>query len=346
MGHPFQVTKKAFLGSGSALIILAALFVAARLVGGHRKFGKFSISDYISVSAILFLTGTFIIFNLTTDALNDPHTSLYYLLQLGTASTLIAAAATWTAKSPILFVYIQLFGIKQWLRVISYGVLIVTFLFLLSWNSYVAAICNPTGRDNLTEMVLKCTSVTATGGVIVGVIGVVTDIIILVLPLPIILRLNLPLRKRVGIIGVFLTGTFALAASAVSVYFRWASLSGLPVDYRAATTWNIIELSIAIMVGCVPAAYAFWMAYAINSVIFSRISAVVSLLSVNRWSNSKTSRTQSQPGGYYIPDERSENDIIHPCGVLDDRRSKDKGPTITTLDDTSQISLHRLSTGK
>ncbi|KAI0481796.1 hypothetical protein F4859DRAFT_435861 [Xylaria cf. heliscus] len=343
----FQITRQGFIGSGTALIIVAALFVAARLVGGYKKTRKFVGSDYISVSAILFLIGTFIIFNLTTDALTDPNTSLYHLAQIGTASTLVAAAATWTAKSPILFLYIQLFGIKTWLRLISYCILVVTFLFLLGWNAYVAATCNPNGRENLPAIVMKCTSVTALGGLIVGVISVVTDIIIIVLPLPIILRLNLPLGKRVGIIGVFLTGIFGLAASATSLYFRWASHSGLQVDYRAAATWTVIELSIAIIVGCVPAAYAAWVAYAINTTIFSRISAIVSLLSVNRSGQSKASQaaSHSSPSGGNSNRGEPSNEFAHPYGLLDDSSSKTKARIVTTSHN-DHISLRELKPGK
>ncbi|KAI3317913.1 hypothetical protein HD806DRAFT_513629 [Xylariaceae sp. AK1471] len=344
----FQVTKKSFLGSGIALIVIAALFVAARIVGGYKKARKVTVSDYLAISAIIFLTGTFVIFDLTTDALTDPTTSLYRLAQIGTASTLIAGASTWTAKSPILFLYIQLFGVKTWVRLTSYAVLIVTFLFLLGWNAYVAATCSPLGRDNLVEVVTNCSSVTARGGLIVGVIGVVTDIIILVLPLPIILKLNLPFGKRIGIVGVFLTGIFALAASATSLYFRWASSSGLPVDYRAATTWTIIELSIAIMVGCVPAAYAAWVSYAVNSALFSRLSALVSLLSVNRSVRSKTSQEWSRSGpsaGDSNRDGPSTEYTHHPYGVIVESNATKKGQTSATFHDVDQISLEEMRKG-
>ena len=40
----------------------------------------------------------------------------------------------------------------------------------------------------------------------VGVFGVISDIYILVLPIPTTLKLNLPLRKRLGVIAIFMIG--------------------------------------------------------------------------------------------------------------------------------------------
>lgn len=128
------------------------------------------------------------------------------------ASTLIAGTATWLAKAPILFLYIQLFGIKQYIRMTSYAVLVITALLAIGLNSWVAATCNPNGTDptEILEKLNHATTVTSTSGVTTGGIGVVTDVIILVLPIPVILKLNLPLAQRISLMAVFLTGILSV----------------------------------------------------------------------------------------------------------------------------------------
>ena len=62
----------------------------------------------------------------------------------------------------------------------------------------------------------------------------IADVIILVLPVPVILKLQMATPKKVGLSVVFLTGAFAIVASAVSLYYKWGSFKGTSTDLTSA----------------------------------------------------------------------------------------------------------------
>ena len=43
-------------------------------------------------------------------------------------------------------------------------------------------------------------------GITQGAVGVATDFVVLCLPIPVVWRLQLPLRKKLGILAIFMTG--------------------------------------------------------------------------------------------------------------------------------------------
>ncbi len=121
------------------------------------------------------------------------------------ATSVIPGFAAWTAKAAVLFLYIEMFGIKVFIRVVSYTTLTITFLFNLILTACIATVCSPTQQEALIVLP-KCQQIASQGGIATGVIALVTNIIVLVLPLPVIFHLRLSLAKRIGLAAVFLSG--------------------------------------------------------------------------------------------------------------------------------------------
>ncbi|KAI1090079.1 hypothetical protein F5B19DRAFT_464583 [Rostrohypoxylon terebratum] len=167
------------------------------------------------------------------------------------------------SKTPLLVLYLKTFGVKQWLRITSYATLVISLIIFLTTTAIVGAICS---RKVVTEddifLLETCLKTTVSVGVAQGSTAVVTDIITILLPLPAIAGLNLPFHKKIGIALVFLTGTFAIAASAISLYFKSLSLAGHSTALIITLFCTIIECSLAIIVGCAPAIRTCWYAYA------------------------------------------------------------------------------------
>ncbi|KAI0843639.1 hypothetical protein F5Y06DRAFT_291558 [Hypoxylon sp. FL0890] len=109
-----------------------------------------------------------------------------------------------------------------------------------------------------TSFLDQCINTTVSAGVANGATAVITDVIIIVLPLPIIAGLRLPLHKKIGLAIIFLTGIFAIVASAISLWFKSMSLAGNSTAFAPTLFCTIIECSLAIMVGCAPALIACW----------------------------------------------------------------------------------------
>jgi hypothetical protein len=112
----------------------------------------------------------------------------------------------WCSKAPILFLYMTLFGIKRHMRISCYIVLVILGIAVIAAAAVTSASCNP-GNDAISqEFILKCSSVGSTSGVALGVVSVIVDIIIFILPLASIWRLQLPKIKKVGLAIMFTTG--------------------------------------------------------------------------------------------------------------------------------------------
>ncbi|KAI0884950.1 uncharacterized protein GGS22DRAFT_188228 [Annulohypoxylon maeteangense] len=180
------------------------------------------------------------------------------------------------SKTPLLILYIRLFGVKNWLRIISYVTLVVYLIPSLTTVIVVGATCSRSvaAIDDI-YILEKCLETTLSVGVVNGSTAVITDIIVILLPLPVIARLSLPFYKKVGIAMVFLTGIIAIFASAISLYFKSMSLAGHSTTLVATLFCTIIECSLAIIVGCVPAVRACWSSYKMSD-LHSRIKVAFS----------------------------------------------------------------------
>ncbi|KHO10740.1 hypothetical protein MAA_11649 [Metarhizium robertsii ARSEF 23] len=83
--------------------------------------------------------------------------------------------------------------------------------------------CSPTGSSHLDFLAAffssKC-SRTRSLVVIQGIGNVVTDVFLLVLPLPVVWTLRIPLGRKLGVSCMFLVGLSACASSAMGLYYR------------------------------------------------------------------------------------------------------------------------------
>lgn len=59
-----------------------------------------------------------------------------------------------------------------------------------------------------------------------GVINCASDLLTTVLPIPIVMRLQMPLRQRIGVCVLLCLGFIVTIAGVVRTYFIWKSLMG------------------------------------------------------------------------------------------------------------------------
>ncbi|KAI1445751.1 hypothetical protein F5Y02DRAFT_100098 [Annulohypoxylon stygium] len=185
--------------------------------------------------------------------------------------TTLSACTMYLSKTPLLILSARVFGVKKWLRITSYATLVTSFIVFLATTAVVDATCSQkVVTDEDIFLLGDCLKITVSVGVVNGSTAVVTDIIIILLPLPVIAGLNLPFHKKIGIAVVFLTGIFAIAASAISLYFKSLSLAGHSTALVTTLFCTIIECSLAIIVGCAPAIRACWYLYK-KSALYERL---------------------------------------------------------------------------
>ncbi|OTA76493.1 hypothetical protein M434DRAFT_38837 [Hypoxylon sp. CO27-5] len=297
LGGPRDISNKSFLVASVVLTIIASLFVAIRLAANWKLPLSKHIDDCLSLIALAFVAGTVAGYDEINRKATDPTIPLQSLIQLSHATNWVGVIAMWSSKAPILILYITLFGIRKWLRTASYATLLVTGVIFLTMASYTTANCDPRGQLVDLSFILSCSNASKRSGFTLGITSVIADGTIFVLPLPIIARLKLPTRKKMGLGIVFLTGVVTIAASTVSANFKWKSLQGSSDGAIGAMLCTIIECTTAIMVGCVPAMYSLWCQSIIISSVYSRLASAFSQRSMGISETSGVSRNESrQPG--------------------------------------------------
>ena len=76
------------------------------------------------------------------------------------------------------------------------------------------------------------------------------DVLIIILPIPILWKLNLSLRQRVALVGVFSMGLFVTVIQIIRI-FTIANLASY-TDSEAIVSWSVVELNLGIVVASAP----------------------------------------------------------------------------------------------
>jgi hypothetical protein len=133
-------------------------------------------------------------------------------LQLTLISETTYGPCIWFIKLSLFVFFLELFGRLRWLRYMAVTGMIVTGLFYWATLIVFAAMCAPMGSGPQSQMSYlqalasaKCED-SRPLTVVTGVVNVVSDLYLILLPLPAVWSLNLPLRKKLGVSMIFLTG--------------------------------------------------------------------------------------------------------------------------------------------
>ncbi|CAG8949654.1 hypothetical protein HYFRA_00007888 [Hymenoscyphus fraxineus] len=154
-----------------------------------------------------------------------------YIKRYAYAQTMVAYPSILFAKISILLLYLRIFTVKKEIRYLIYGGIAWTIVtygpFIVTINWY----CAPhIGEDWGLKSLLRCSKF-ADWQIFATVMGVILDLFILILPMPLLRRLHLSRNKKVGLIFVFGTASF------------------------------LVENHVAIIVACVPGAASFFKRY-------------------------------------------------------------------------------------
>ena len=107
----------------------------------------------------------------------------------------------------LFLLYYRLFALDRWTKIATYSGMGVTSCFYLATFIVQLVLCIPRPRESWTSMtcVERCSRRHRLRDVH-GVFGLVSDVYIFILPLPVIYRLQMSLKKKIGVTAMFLTG--------------------------------------------------------------------------------------------------------------------------------------------
>lgn len=130
--------------------------------------------------------------------------------QLNYISLIILSPAIVLAKLSIIALFLRIFPQKH-LRAILYMLAIITIACCTSQAFVVAFQCGPVSLSWDFQTVGNCYNISV-AVVILGAVNVVTDFLLCIIPIPYFLRLNMPLRQRICLCSLFLTGLMSVSS--------------------------------------------------------------------------------------------------------------------------------------
>ncbi|KAL8677664.1 MAG: hypothetical protein Q9186_005926 [Xanthomendoza sp. 1 TL-2023] len=149
----------------------------------------------------------------------------------------------WLIKTSLFLLYRQIFSTKRYLQNLVWAGVIVTGLFYWSTTIAKIALCAPRGHETyiMAFATARCgrTKSLAVGS---GVFNVLSDLYLIVIPIPPTWSLHMKPRKKWRLIAVFLTGILAFNASALGLHFR------VDVNRSLDDTWKIMPFYLSIIV--------------------------------------------------------------------------------------------------
>ncbi|KAJ8130705.1 hypothetical protein O1611_g2929 [Lasiodiplodia mahajangana] len=146
-----------------------------------------------------------------------------------------------------------------------------------------------------------------------AVSNMIVDIFILLIPAPNVWKLNIPRKRKIAVLGIFLLGAFVVGITAirVSVFVNTGSKIGTDYDITynlgGVIYWSQLEIAIAIICGCLPTLHVILVDSTIRRLFKSATSKVSLLISGQR------SDTSEEPGlsgpSRLLRDEKSASSI-------------------------------------
>ncbi|KAI9734359.1 MAG: hypothetical protein M1834_002465 [Cirrosporium novae-zelandiae] len=154
-----------------------------------------------------------------------------------------------------LLVFLRRIFPQRSLKLATSGILIFLALFTLSGCLVLAFQCSPVrAAYDKTILDAKCMSTHTLFSITMfqAVTMFITDIVILIIPIPIIWKLNMPLKKQLAVMTMFGSGIIAILAGII----RFSTLTylkdgGTDVTYTSASSliWMDVEFNLGLIAG-------------------------------------------------------------------------------------------------
>lgn len=200
--------QSVIIGLTTMLIVLCLAVVAGRLMSRRMVKQKLGVDDWTAVAALVLLIGLAIeqyLLAINAGGSGIPSVTKFHILgKLQLVSQLNYNFATNLAKLCILFLYKRVFNLRlKWFRIAWWcciALVTINFLVLLIIN---LTPCVPHPPSALWNNRAQCSGFDVTSAVAMGFLNAAIDLTILILPLRMTWRLQMPKKQKIAISSVF-----------------------------------------------------------------------------------------------------------------------------------------------
>ncbi|KAK9474430.1 uncharacterized protein V1510DRAFT_412204 [Dipodascopsis tothii] len=237
--------------------ITSLVFVSLRVYSRLRITKIFLLEDYLIVLAQMYLTAlcalSLYAFQFGGAIHNAPVSTLSPRLKYGYIMSIVYLSTLWIIKISILLFYRRLSPARSFHIMCYIMVGFVSAYSLAATLSY-TLICHPVQYQWLGSATGTCGSYEATY-YSAAAFNIISDFIMLILPMPIVLRVRLPTRKKIGLAVIFLIGGVAAIASVVRLYMVHQFIAATDQSWYGSNLpmWSLIECSLGIISSSIPA---------------------------------------------------------------------------------------------
>ncbi|KXX83138.1 hypothetical protein MMYC01_200360 [Madurella mycetomatis] len=215
------------LATGIAFILVSGICVVLRLYTGLKKSRKLFADDYFCVAGeIVGIAQWAVQYTMMTHGLGRhswdiPATALTLpVMKLQLASQMLAAGTHFAVKAALALFFIRVFGTLRWVRITCYSLLVLTLLSYASYEVIILIFCIPRSGEAWDHLIVARCTTGAPSTIAVGVCSVVADLVLFVMPFPIIAGLSLNPQKKRALGIVFLIGFLVVVTSVVGLAYR------------------------------------------------------------------------------------------------------------------------------
>ncbi|KAK3323181.1 hypothetical protein B0T19DRAFT_199216 [Cercophora scortea] len=249
--HSTWVTVPTILFTVLGTTLVGIRFWARRVTSGLGP------DDWVCLAAFLFAIATNGLFLAMThygfgrhikSLSADDRTEALFLYWVSQITYKISLQLT---KISLLLLYMRIFSHVRWFRRLSLG--LITVLVLYGFASCITGLvqCTPVARAWNYAVAGSCIQLMKFF-IFNGAFALATDVIVLLLPMPLVWRLQLPLSQKIALIPVFGIGIFIVITSTLRLYALIATPSADTTYELMGTLWTIIEFNLALVCASLP----------------------------------------------------------------------------------------------
>ncbi|KAL8760592.1 MAG: hypothetical protein Q9184_003224 [Pyrenodesmia sp. 2 TL-2023] len=325
------INPQSVIAIGIIFPIAGALAVLTRFHARRAKKTSFGLDDWLCLPALILVTGCSIVMIIGAathtigyhsapheDAGNNP--KIVYLEKLEWAFNIMAPLALGFIKLSILFFYRRIFRGRLF-DFLSWGLIGVVLLWTLGFTLTQIFDCGIHFETNwgLLSDLQKCLN-TFHLLLAYSISDVIVDVLILVLPLPLVWMLHMRTARKFAVSGIFLLGASAVVAGILRLVV-FAQILGAGhtqvvlvilgvtiLDNMTVVSlilfWPMVQMGIALITACLPTFRPLFHGASTESIVRS-VRSKLSLQSLSRGGRSTPPRTGDETGV-----ERASSDTL------------------------------------
>ncbi|CEL10261.1 hypothetical protein ASPCAL13383 [Aspergillus calidoustus] len=258
---PPRSRKTTQIGVGAAFIAITTIVMGMRFLGRPPFSDSFGIDDAIGVlTYVTAMVDTILMVQAAregwgTDMWSLSREQIIHLMKLFYIGIIFFYFSVAVSKLAILYFYLRIFTTPSFKRV-TYAVIALCATWGLAVVFQSAFNCTPawfywTRFDGVS----KGTCLSYTAFKIMPPINVALDVVVMLLPLPSLLKLNLPVAKKVRVISMFSVGILILVAGTLRLTHLYNSITTYNITYNGGelSYFGVIEAQVSVICTCMPA---------------------------------------------------------------------------------------------